>query len=135
MIVVDASVWVSTLVPQNVFHTPSRRWLDEYTDSGGLVLAPVVLLSEIAGAVARRLTSAELGRRALARLQHVNRLRLVPHDLRFAHAAAQLAADLRLRGADSLYVATAYLLSIPLVTWDQELVGRAGTTIAVHRPQ
>lgn len=36
MKVVDASVWVSRLVPQDVHHSISRRWLEQYAAAEGL---------------------------------------------------------------------------------------------------
>jgi predicted nucleic acid-binding protein len=45
-----------------------------------------------------------------------------------------MAADLRLRGAEVVYVAAAYLLQVPLVTWDREQRQRAASVIAVQTP-
>jgi hypothetical protein len=38
--VVDASVVVSRLVPHDIHHEASRRWLARHVASGGLVIAP-----------------------------------------------------------------------------------------------
>ena len=48
-------------------------------------------------------------------------------------AAASLAANMRLRGADALYVAAAAELGDPLVTWDDEQLMRGGRHILVRR--
>jgi predicted nucleic acid-binding protein len=50
--VVDASVVLSHLVPHDIHHATNRAWLTRHVDGGGLVVAPVLLLAEIAGAVA-----------------------------------------------------------------------------------
>jgi len=63
--VVDASVWVSRLVPQDVHHFASRRYLEERAAAGDPLVAPALLLAEVAGAIARRTGAPELGRRAL----------------------------------------------------------------------
>jgi predicted nucleic acid-binding protein len=133
--VVDASVWVSSLMPQDVHHQASRAWLDQYLSDGRIMVAPVLLLSEVAGAVARLKGDSQSGRQAFRDLLDVPRLRLVDHDAGFGRAAAELAADLRLRGADAIYVAAARLLHIPLVTWDREQQQRAGAVIAVRTPR
>ncbi len=131
MRVVDASVWVSRLVPQDVHHPASRRWLETHAD---LLIAPILLLAEVAGAIARRAGSPELGRQAMESLAQLPNLRLVPLDPRLGLETARLAADLQLRGADAAYVAVAHHLHIPLVTWDQEQADRAGSLIAVYTP-
>ena len=108
--VVDASVWVSRLVPQDAHHAISRQWLEQYIADGGLVVAPVLLLAEISGAIARRTGEPDLARRALEGILRVPNLRLVSTDPRMGKSAARLAADLRLRGADAMYVAVAHHL-------------------------
>lgn len=134
MRVVDASVWVSRLVPQDVHHETSRSWLEAFLRSGGVVVAPLLLLAEVAGAIARRTGEPRLGREAVARILRVPGLRLVTLDPGLGQEAARLAADLRLRGADAIYVATAHSLGIPLITLDREQRDRAGHVITVRPP-
>src|SRR5205823_9952586 len=66
LMVVDASVVVSRLLPHDVHHEVSRRWLAQHVGDGGVVLAPTLLLAELAGAVARRTQPPRLARRAVA---------------------------------------------------------------------
>lgn len=133
-VVVDASVWVSRLVPHDVNHEASREWLDSYTASGGRLVAPIILLIEIAGAVARRTGQSALAYQAVTQVRLVPHLRVVPVDLLVGMQATRLAADLRLRGADAVYVAVAHRLHIPLVTWDVEQQTRAQPLIMTHTP-
>lgn len=133
-VVVDASVWVSRLVPEDVHHEASRRWFDAYTASGGRLVGPVLLLPEIAGAISRRTGAPALAQQAVQQLQRLRTLRLVALDRRLGQAASQLAADLALRGADATYVAIADQLKIPLLTWDNEHVEKAGKRIRVRMP-
>ncbi len=97
--------------------------------------APLLLLAEVAGAVSRRLGNPRHGEQAANRLLRASGLRLVSGDLAFGQTAARLAADLRLRGADVTYVTVAYVLSIPLVTWDREQQQRAARVITVQTPR
>lgn len=133
-VVVDASVWVSRLVPHDVHHEASRRWLEAFAADGGRLVAPVLLLPEIAGVVSRRTGASGLARQAVQQLERMRTLRLVTFDRRLGQAASQLAADLGLRGSDATYVAIADQLKIPLLTWDNEHVEKAGQRIAVRRP-
>jgi predicted nucleic acid-binding protein len=134
MRVVDASVWMGRLVPQDVHYASSRHWLEVYTARGGLLVAPILLLAEVAGAIARRLGSVELAERATQVLLQVPGLRLVPLDAQMGQASAQLAAEFGLRGADATYVAVAHHLGVPLVTWDRQQGERAAERVSVLTP-
>jgi predicted nucleic acid-binding protein len=73
--VVDASVWVSRLVSADVHHRTSQTWREAFVGSGAQCVAPVLLLAEVAGAMARRTTEARLGQAALQLLLHMAALR------------------------------------------------------------
>jgi len=134
MRVVDASVWVGRLVDTEAHYAASRRWIEVYLARGGQMVAPMLLLAEVAGAVARRIGDKALANRATEALLAVPNLRLVPLDAQLGQASAQLAADLGLKGADATYVAVAHLLGVPLVTWDRQQGERAAERIAVYTP-
>ena len=135
MIVVDASVWVSYLLPPDVNHEPSRLWLSARLRAGEVIVAPVLLLAEVGGAVARQTNQPQLGQRAIDRLLSFPNLRLVSIDHAAGIRTARLAADHRLRGADALYVATATTLNIPLVSWDRQQLDRAQGLVEAHAPE
>jgi predicted nucleic acid-binding protein len=117
--VVDASVWVSSFLPRDINHAASRRWI-EHALANDMVVSPGLLLPEVTGALARRTGQTGSSNRALELLRrHPNsRLAIIEADL--AVSAAELAGELRLRGADAVYVALAARLGVPLVTWDRE---------------
>jgi len=132
--VVDASVVVSRLVPHDLHHAASQAWLARHVADGGLVIAPALLLPEVAGAVARRTGASRLARDAVEAVLNLPGLRLVPVDDALARVAAGLAGRLRLRGADAVYIAAAATLRVPLVTWDTEQRERAIRVIEVLAP-
>ena len=135
MYLVDASVWVSRLVPTDVHHAPSRSWLQELAERGELAVAPALVLAEVAGAVARRTGLPRLGLRAIALFQRLPTSRLVPVDSELGRLGARLAAEERLRGADAIYVALARRLGIPLITWDREQRDRGSAVVTVLDPR
>ncbi len=135
MYVVDASVWISRFITADIHHDPSYRWLGEQVAQAEPVAAPLLVLAEVAGAVARRTGLSELGVHAVSLMQHLPNARLVAIDAELAQLGAQLAAELRLRGADALYVALARRLSVPLVTWDQEQRERGTYVVTALTPQ
>lgn len=132
--VVDASVWTSRFLPQDVYHQASVRWLRGELSAGEPLVGPIHLLAEVGGAVARRTGDPRAGRRAVAVLLRLPSVRLVPLDQSLGETSARLAADLRLCGADAEYVALASVLGVPMVTWDGEQIGRAAGVIAAHTP-
>ena len=132
--VVDASVWVSALVPEDEHHLPSRQWLRQHVEAGGLLAGPTMLLAEVAGAIARRTGVPDLGIEAAETILHTPGLRLVTLDLVGGHAAARSAARFRLRGADAIYAEVARALGVPVITWDREIHDRASGLVTVLTP-
>ena len=134
MIVVDASVWISVSVPADVFHEPSRRWLISARALGERFAAPTVVLAEVAGGMSRRVGSPVAGAAGVLAIEQAPGLHLVDVDDSLGRHAAELAADLGLRGADAVYVATALRLACPIVTWDDEMVEKTRGMAAVYQP-
>ena len=98
------------------------------------MISPTLLLAEVAGALSRRMSQSELAHQAVQMLLRLTELRLVPLDGRLGRSAAQLAAEIGLRGADAVYVANAHHLNVPLVTLDREQQARAGRLVEVRSP-
>lgn len=134
MIVVDASVWVSYLLPPDANHAASRRWLAARLTEGEALVAPVLLLAEVAGAIARQTNRPQLGQKTIDRLLSVPNLRLVSLDHVSGIRAARTAAERQLRGADAIYLDTAAALHAPLVSWDRQQLERAGQIVLAYAP-
>lgn len=132
--VVDASVWVSYFLPGDRFHAGTEAWLEAAMREERALAAPSLLLPEVAGAVARRSGSPDLGVEAAERLRNLPTLNLVPLGEELVRLSVEVAATLPVRGADALYIATAQLLRVPLVTWDAEQRARGGLVVPTHSP-
>lgn len=128
-VVVDASVWVSRLVPEDEFHERVKAWLANQRERGMEFVSPSLLLAEVGGAISRRTGSPELAGKAIRQLENLPGLRLVEMDHTLSREAADLAAELGLRGADAIYVAVAARLSLPLVTLDADQRSRAAKRV------
>ena len=131
-VVLDASIWVSRLVPQDEFHAAVRSWMEEQVEAGVQFISPTLLLPEVGGAISRRTGDPVLGRQATHQLENLPGLRLVEMDNELIHDAAILAADLGLRGADSVYVAVASQLRLPLITIDVDQRVRAQKKVLIQ---
>ena len=96
--VVDASLWVSQLVPGDAHHAAARQWLDAALAADGWTpVVPALALPEVAVAVARRTGVPALGEEALAALRAVPGLRVVALDASLGEEAGRVAARLGLR--------------------------------------
>ncbi|RPI20719.1 MAG: PIN domain-containing protein [Chloroflexota bacterium] len=130
--VVDASLWVARLVPQDAFHIPVKNWLEAQRQRSAIFLSPSLLLPEVSGAISRRTGDPVLAAQACSALENLPGLRLVGMDQDLVIMAARLAAELGLRGADSLYAAVAARLDLPLVTLDEDQRHRAAVRLQVQ---
>jgi predicted nucleic acid-binding protein len=129
--VVDASLWVARLVPQDVNHAPLRDWMERQHAAGTVFVSPALLLAEVAGAVSRRTGDPALAEAAWQSIAALPGVQLVAMEQQLVAQAAQFAAAWGLRGADAVYVATAYILEIPLVTLDADQQARAAHVVRV----
>lgn len=134
VIVVDASVWVGSLVVGDVHHAQSRAFLEAARERNETLVSPGLVVPEVAGAVSRRTNSPLLARSAVRAMKLLPVLRLFVIDDALVDSAARLAADHALRGADAFYVAVAKRLSARLVTWDRDQAKRATSVIDAGPP-
>ncbi|MDW8478614.1 MAG: PIN domain-containing protein [Xanthomonadales bacterium] len=125
MITVDASVWIGFLDLSDPFHAASETLLQHLQKSATPHYSPEFAALEVACALARRHRDPDAGRTAAGLLRRNGRLRLI-ETARLLPLAEELGPRLSLRGADALYAATAQLTATKLVTWDRELIDRAG---------
>ncbi len=134
MIVVDASVWVGSIVESDVYYRTSDAWLHDWFVSGHQVYAPGILLPEVGGSISRRTMDQEMGYLALESLLLNQSVHIVQIDAELAELSARFAIQCSLRGADAVYVAVSSKLQIPLLTWDRELLKRASEVIETLHP-
>lgn len=132
--VIDASVCVSYFINIDTNHGSTVGWLEGAIRDGCPLIAPTILLAEVAGAVARRSNSSEMGLAASEELRSLPSLRLVPLDDELARLSAHVAAALQAKGADAVYIATAEMLDVPLITWDTEQRTRGGLLVSAGSP-
>ncbi len=124
MLVVDASVWVAAFDPTDPHHVESVAFLRTVEAMGAPLAVPAFAVVETACAIARR-TGSESAASAATRALMANPLLSVePMSAELLATATREGISRRLRGADSLYVATAFVAGGRLVTWDREMLER-----------
>lgn len=125
-LVVDASVWVSAADATDRFHAASRAFLAAAVGQRLALVVPAIAQLEVACALARRLRDAHGGRALADALLRSPLLRVAPLDAALLGLAAAKGTDAFLRAADALYAAAAEQSVAEIVSWDNELVERAG---------
>jgi predicted nucleic acid-binding protein len=126
MLTVDASVWVAAADRSDRFCAMSRQFLAAVAQQNLRLYLPSFAWLEIACALARRRQDAANGQRLADMVMtspHIVRVRL---DGPLMERALHTGPHALLRGADALYAATAALYSAQLISWDDELMRRAG---------
>jgi predicted nucleic acid-binding protein len=91
-------------------------------------------LVEVAAAIARRTQQVLLAEQAVQYLTTHRSLRLVTIDTLLINDAIDAAINFRLRAGDATYVALAQQLGIPLISWDNEQLQRAGAVLQTYTP-
>jgi len=134
VIVVDASVWINAFVAAEHQHAVSRHLLRDIVASGDKIGAPAILPAEVGGALARRLNNTAYARTVIENLMTDQGITLFDVDQALASSSATIAAELRLRGYDAVYVALAWSLGVPLVTLDGDHLLRASERVVVWTP-
>ena len=134
MIVIDTSVWISFLMPQEIYHRATHKWLRPHLAVQNDIAAPQLVLSELGGSLSRRTNNSNIGDKAISRMIAISNLKLISMDYYLSVRAARIAANFKLRGADAYFVAVAAELNAPLVSWDKEHRTRVASLIDVYAP-
>src|SRR5947207_690223 len=126
MVTLDANIWVAGFDGTDVFHGRSTAFLREVTRRGIPLHAPASVLVEVGCVLARRFRNPAAGLQAAAGVAAHRLLRLRPLDEAVLTLALHLGSQQYLRAADAIYAATAQLAGFQLVSWENELIQRAG---------
>lgn len=133
--IVDASVWVASVLDKDAHHPASLAFMHRFVKEQQVATVPLLVWAEIAGAVARRTGDTDRGMKVAELIAAKIWVRGVPLDASLARESMRLAARLRLRGADAVYVALAATCHEPLVTLDAEMLERARGVAEAFTPE
>jgi predicted nucleic acid-binding protein len=135
MAVIDASVYIALVNAHEREHSSSWAWFEQAREADEQVVAPVILLAEVAAALSRGVGDPTLAHRVVRQLARSEVIELIPITMAMAGQAAEIAAGHRIRGCDAVYVALASQLSDTLVTLDRQQLERGSALVAVRTPQ
>jgi predicted nucleic acid-binding protein len=132
--VIDASVYIALINAQEDAHAVSWAWFEQAQWDQEPIIAPVILLAEVAAALSRGLGDPALAHRVVEQLLGSEVIELIPVTLAMAELAAAIATDYRIRGCDAMYVALAHQSGDHLVTLDQQQLERGAALVPAHKP-
>jgi predicted nucleic acid-binding protein len=133
--IVDASVWVASVLEKDAHHEVCLAFMHRFVQQRQIATVPLLAWPEIAGAVARRTSDTDRGLKAAELIIAQAWVKGVPLDASLASESIRLAAKLRLRGADAVYVALAATYGEPLITLDAEMLERTRDMAEVFTPE
>jgi predicted nucleic acid-binding protein len=134
MAVMDASVYIALVNAHETEHASSWAWFEQAKAAEESVVAPVILLAEVAAALSRGVGDPTLAHRVVQQLARSEVIELIQITMAIAERAAEIAAEHRIRGCDAVYVALADQLSDTLVTLDRQQLDRGAAIVTVRTP-
>lgn len=134
MAVIDASVYIALINAHESCHTTAWGWFQQAQATGESLVAPAILLPDIAAGLSRGLGNPPLAHRVVRQLLHTQLIDLIPVTPALAERAAEIASDRQIRGGDAIYVALAEQLSDELVTLDQQQLERGAAVVTTRKP-
>ncbi|MCA9871279.1 MAG: PIN domain-containing protein [Anaerolineae bacterium] len=134
MAVIDTSVYVTLINPNETAHEAAWAWYVNAIREGEPLVAPAIILPEVAAALSRGVDDRDLAHRAADRLLRSRTVELVPVSLALAQQAAAIAADHRIRGCDAIFVALAQYRADVLITLDRQQLERGSAVVTVRSP-
>ena len=131
-LVVDSSVIVASYIPEEVNHLQGLEYRNGLDRGAYVFHLPMLVVVEVTSAIRRRLSNWQQviddWRRNLTRWEREGKIVLYPLNRVRMESAASAASRHSLRGADSIFVALAEELNMPLRTFDNELLRRGPGT-------
>lgn len=134
MPVIDASVYVTMLDTNDPRQADCKAWFTATATADEPVIAPSLILSEVAAAISRSRNDAQLAKTVARALETSAIVRLVAVTPHLAKRAAMIAADQYVRGADAIYLALAQQLDDVLVTLDRQQLLRGAAVVKTRQP-
>jgi predicted nucleic acid-binding protein len=132
---IDASVFVNAFNAGEQGHATSRALLAAIETAAEPVVVPTLLLVEVASAVARIHRDPVEGVRYASAISALPHVTMVSLSARLARNAAEVAANLLVRGSDAVYLMVAEIYGTTLISLDKEQLTRGSRMMACQTPQ
>lgn len=134
MPVIDASVYVALINANEEAHMSSWNWFRAAQAAQEQIVAPAILLPEVAAAISRGVGDTGLAVKVVEQLENTGVIEIVSITQVVAQQAARIAAEHRIRGCDAVYVALADQTGSELITLDRQQIERSANIVKVRKP-
>jgi len=126
---IDSSVIVASLLADEPRHEEAFRVWESVLSGVNIAIMPYSIFVEVVAAVKRRTGSAQLSREVMRELQKIENIAFVGLDSKAAQEAAEIAIRTGTRGMDALVIQVAKDFGSELITFDDEMMEKAGTVL------
>ncbi len=120
MYCLDASVITNSFIEKEEHHKYSKNLLSKIKKENLLVVLPEIAIPEIASSIARETQDSNIALEFTQSLRAVENFVFIAVDEKISNLSAKIAAERRIKGSDSIYVAVAYATKAKLITLDEE---------------
>lgn len=134
VLTIDASVFLNSVNRREEGYRDSNRFMRWVHSTGQPVVAPNLLLVEVAAAIARGQGKPDRAERFVKTLHRMGHMTFVSMDESVMWESIDAAAHHLLRGSDAVYVAVARRYQSTLVTLDAEQRQRVEGVVQVQSP-
>ena len=134
MYCIDASVITNSFIEKEEHHKYSKKLLLRIKENNTLVILPEILIPEVASAISRGMGDGRAALKFTDTLRRIPNIIFIPVGSDISNLAAKLAAEKKLRGVDSVYVAVAAVFNIKLITLDEQQKDKSKSLVEVLTP-
>lgn len=130
-LVSDSNIFVSSLDPNDIFHTECYPILEKILTFEREALCPSLVLVETPCVLRRRTNSEQIAVAIYKNLAQMPAINWLDITLEVAERASMLGAKTGLRGGDTIVLQVAEQYGIPILTKDKEIKQKSpkGTTV------
>lgn len=120
MYCLDASVITNSFIEKEEHHQYSKELLSKIKRENIIVILPEITIPEVASAIARETKDSTLALEFTQSLRMIENFVFIPVDKEISNLASKIAAERKLKGSDSIYIAVAYTTKAKLITLDED---------------
>lgn len=133
MPVIDACVWISAALEDEINHSRAIAFFERIAQEGAKIVMPSLAITEVGTSIFRRTGDFSIAKDVVQIMQRPEVI-IEPVTNELATRAFVLCEKSPLRGGDAVYLAVAEKYGETLVSFDRELVERGGALVKTEYP-
>lgn len=133
-LVVDSNVFISSLDPNDIFHSECYPLFEKLLNFEIECLCPTIVLVETTCVIRRRTNSESIGISVYQNLARLPSITWLDITVEVAERACMLGSKTGLRGGDAIILQVAEQHGIPLLTKDKEMKEKSPKSILIFEP-